>query len=292
MSKDVSVLVVIYGCFGRSYEITRTNHEQKIFSVLRQEGIAFQRVYIDNVVNQIDGVDVSEYNFSQDAPDTLIRLNQPELDAAIIDEYTSFENLFSAPYYNDSVRFSALRNSFLESKVAEQLYKMDESVHYTIVFNSDLWFEKDWNLCWQFCDEIVVGDQNPAHGYTNGFYSGPREKVAILLDSFKTLGDLKPIDFEHVSWLRSEKHGITVLKEDFRFLKIRATHDPAYMGMWFVWSRLWKIAPDYFAKAKISFGLRMKYFILKLPADVWRIVFLRVKVLFKQSAKKVMFFRR
>ena len=163
---------------------------------------------------------------------------------------------------------------------------------YTIVFNCDFWFESHWNQRWQFQDEIIVGDQNPAHGYTNGFYSGPREKVAILLDSFKTLGDLKPIDFEHLSWLRGEQSGTTLQEEDFRFLKIRATHDPAYMSMWFVWSRIWLIAPVYFAKAKISTGKKIKYFVLKLPADASRIAMLRAKVLIKKLAKKAMLFKR
>lgn len=234
----VNILVIVYGCLGRSLHITNKNHLKKIFGVLGKNEIQYQTCYINNNVKEIDGCKV-DFTF-EDLPNVLNAdfrntFEQHEIDFEIMKHYPNYKDLFGKPtnwkFPHDYIKQTGMnpyRNSYLETMVSEFICSKKENFSHTLVFCSDLWFDRDFDLNWVKSNVVYVSDFNPAQGYTNGFYFGKIEDVGNLLNSFYELNTLAKKDYEYVIKRNSELKSIHIEEIDYRFLKIRADGNPAY----------------------------------------------------------------
>lgn len=284
MSKqNPPVIIVTYGCLLRSYRLTHSNHEEKIYKPLKEAHIEFHKVYIDNIVQQIDGVTIADLDTSYPKPNRCVTLFQEQIDRVILENIDSLNSLFTSPYYDANERkVHALRNSYLEFKVAEFLESVASSYDFAIVVNSDLWFDKKINPIWCQGREVVLSDQNPGAGFTNGFYCGNLNAVSQLLNTYNHIQEIKPIDYEYSLKWQSEKLNITINEENIRFLKIRATGEPAYQQIDFLWQKISHIAPDFFLKATIPLGRKFHFFAFAYPYSILFNTAKRLKVIVKQ----------
>lgn len=94
-------------------------------------------------------------------------------------------------------------------------------------------------------DSLIVSDQNPACGYTNGFYFGGINDVSKLINSFYSLRQIATLDYEHLLKTNAEQNSIKVKEEHYRFLKIRANKKPAYQKRGGIWPKISHILNDY-----------------------------------------------
>ena len=202
----------------------------------------------------------------------------------ILTTYPNAKDVFDASYYSDLTRRSALRNSFLETQVADCLKRYKAISDYAIVINTDLWFDQRWKPEWLDTNSIIVGDQNPAAGYTNGFYSGPIDEVSLLLSSFDSLSNYPLRDFESISLHRGNEFNLPISQQNFRFLKIRASCEPAYQTLGFLWPKIRHIAKYYYWSAKIPTTLKIRYCTVKFPVDFTKGLY----VSFKSGVKQVL----
>lgn len=232
----VNILVIVYGCLGRSLHITNKNHLKKIFGVLDENKTKYQTCYINNNIKEIDGY-TTDFTF-EDLPNVLNAdfrntFEQHEIDFAIIKHYPNYKDLFRKPPVGpcDYVKKHGLnpyRNSYLETMVSEFIRSKKENFSHTLAFCSDLWFDREFDLNWVKSNVVYVSDFNPAQGYTNGFYFGKSEDVGNLLNSFYNLDILAKKDYEYIIKKNSELQSIQIEETDYRFLKIRADGSPAY----------------------------------------------------------------
>lgn len=281
MHLQKQILVVVFGCFRRSFRISQPNQKRKIFDVLTKENIGWQLVYVDNDIDFIDGVQVDHSDKHHFADARIVRLTQTTIDERIKEAYPSFFGLFNAPHYTDDKRLAALRNSYLETEVASLLGEYESRFQYSIVFCADYWFEKEWNIAWMNSTEIIISDQNPAAGYTNGFYSGPTKLLSKFLNSFGSFNSFKPLDYEHILLHRSEEYALPIQVVNFRFLKIRATGEPAYQENKRLWARVHHIAVDYFLTADLPIRQKLRFFFDRPLVKFGRYDFRRLKNLWR-----------
>ena len=242
----LNILVIIYGCLGRSLHITNKNHLKKIFGVLDENKANYQTCYINNNVKEIDGCKV-DCTF-EDLPNILNAdfrntFEQHEIDFEITKYYPNYKDLFKKPPdydcdYVEKYGLNPYRNSYLETMVSEFIRSRKENFSHTLAFCSDFWFDKEFDLNWVKSNKVYVSDFNPGHGYTNGFYFGNSEDVGNLLNSFYNLNILAKTDYEYIIKKNSELHSIQIEEIDYKFLKIRAWGTPAYKPNANLWGRV------------------------------------------------------
>lgn len=277
--KNPKTLVLVYGCFSRSFNITQSNHHRRVFAILENADLDFEVIHLDNLVEEIDGIRVAGYNHDQDTVLQKVILEQPRLDSKIRSDYPNYRRFFNTPYYTDQRKLFAMRNSLLETMVASLLNKFSSDFKYAIVYNSDFWFDKPWRVDWVKNKDVIISDQNPGNGLTNGFYSGPINSVSKLLDSFGTLEETAGVDFERILLENSRKKGVRVTAIPFRFLKIRASKRPAYMDFPF-WPKIQRIQHDYYLRASIPFRMKLFHFLCRTPIGY-------VKSIYRKSEKLI-----
>lgn len=258
MENETSLLVVIYGCLGRSLHLTNQNHLSKIFKIFDKTRIHYQTCYVDNSVNGIDGVvaDVSYTKLkSVSNADFRITMTQQEIDNKIFSVYPNYLDETWGIRYSKSGSLNPYRNSYIETIVSEFIGTHEKKFTHSLVFNSDLWFDKKFNLNWIDSDYLFVSDTNPAKtGYTNGFYFGKIVDVKNLLNLFYNLDILATKDYEYAIKKNSQIYSLPIKQINYRFLKIRANGKPAYNcrrnGR--IWSRIRHIYTDFKKHCKID----------------------------------------
>lgn len=229
----IKLLIVFYGCLSRSLHITYDNHKDKILSSL--QGIDYDLCYINNQVNFIDGLEVTSFDRKQIKYDYFLEFDQSLVDRKILELYPNYINLFRKPPqhpvdYIERHGLNPFRNSFLETQVSEFILSKQNQYSHCLVACADNWFESPISLDWNFRDHVIVSDQNPADGYTNGFYFGQLKSVGKLINTFYNLNSDATKDFEYLFKCNANRHNISIVEKNYRFLKIRASGDPAYLN--------------------------------------------------------------
>lgn len=226
----IKLLIVFYGCLSRSLHITYDNHKDKILSSL--QGIDYNLCYINNQVNFIDGSQVTSFDRKQIKYDYFLEFDQSLVDRKILELYPNYINLFRK-YPVDYIGGHGLnpfRNSFLETQVSEFILSKQNQYSHCLVACTDNWFKSPISLDWNFRDHVIVSDQNPAGGYTNGFYFGQLKSVGKLINTFYNLNSDAKKDFEYLLKCNANRHNISIVEKNYRFLKIRASGEPAYLN--------------------------------------------------------------
>jgi hypothetical protein len=249
----IKLLVVVYGCLSRSLTITHKNHQQKIFNILNENLIQYKTCYVNNRVNCIDGKNVNEDFKELISPDYFVEFNQSLIDSYVIELYPNYKKFFRKPpdHPIDYIKKNGLnpyRNSFIETQVSEFALSKETQYTHCLAFCADNWFDKDFPLNWINNGSVIVSDQNPADGYTNGLYLGKLNLVAKLMNTFYNLKTDAVKDFEYLLKCNSERHKIDVVEKDFKFLKIRACGAPAYSNSSKLGKSLSYIINDYCPK--------------------------------------------
>lgn len=237
-----SVAVVIFGCLGRSLHITHKNHEEKIFNNLPKPHEIF---YINNQVKIIDGQELSNEFKKLISPTLITEVTQEHIDSEITRLHPNYRSYFR-PNYIKKAGINPLRNSYIETMASELLNSIHLRKHsHAVVFCSDFWFEKEFSESWLRGGKVVVSNQNPAEGYTNGLYIGEKKMVGDLLNSFSFLGSLAQRDYEKIIELNARKNKIPVIEKSIKFLKIRANGEPAYKHSNKIWEKICHIEREY-----------------------------------------------
>ena len=245
------ILVVVFGCLSRSLNITYKNHIEKIFSILDANSINYSTCYINNKVTKIDGVKVSDDFKNKIQPDYFLEFSQYFIDSQILKYHPNYKTLYfrkppaSRTDYVEVFGISPFRNSFIETSCSEFMDSKKDHFTHCLAFCSDHWFEKDFQLNWLKSNSLIVSDQNPGRGYTNGFYFGGINDVSKLINSFYSLRQIATLDYEHLLKANAEQNSIKVKEEHYRFLKIRANKQPAYQKRGGIWPKISHILNDY-----------------------------------------------
>ncbi len=247
----IKILVVVFGCLSRSLNITYKNHIEKIFSILDANSINYSTCYMNNKVTKIDGVKVGDDFKHKIQPDYFLEFSQDFVDSQILKYHPNYKTLYfrKAPIsdtdYVEIFGISPFRNSFIETSCSEFMDSKKDHFTHCLAFCSDHWFEKDFQLNWMKSNSLIVSDQNPARGYTNGFYFGSIDDVSKLINSFYSLRQIATLDYEHLLKANAEQNSIKVKEEHYRFLKIRANKKPAYQKRGGIWPKISHILNDY-----------------------------------------------
>ena len=267
MKSKNNILVVIFGCLGRSLHYTNINHVEKIFDTLSDNNISYKTCYINNDVDKIDGVrsDTSYKKFKNVVNSHFKKtISQNEIDSIILKKYPKYKSLFGQiggdnnyeRNYIEQYGLNPIRNSYIETLASEYINQNKSEFSHSLVFCSDLWFDKKLDINWFNETHVIVSDVNPGDGYTNGFYFGKSSDIDKLLNSFGNLSKLATHDYERIIKNNSKIHSISVRPKKYRFLKIRATGKRAYncRGMRrTVWKKIRHIESDFFEKTKKKF---------------------------------------
>ena len=227
----MKVVVAVYGCLNRSFHITGTNHIDKIFKPLETNRVEYDMLFVNNHVEKIDSTNVNHRDKIWDKFTRTARVVTYEQQHALneLNNTHDVSELFDVSWYNTAVKRRAALNSYLETRTARELSKYDHDK--AIVFCSDLWFDREFNIDWlEENNIIIVGDQNNgSSGMTNGFYCGDTQHISQLLDTFYDLHGLsRRSDYERMLRYNAERHDISYESIPYRFLKIRANGDVAY----------------------------------------------------------------
>ena len=239
----MKLCIVVYGCLSRSLGINIHNHNKKILTPIKRYNMDYDIYYINNNVKNIDGIEVTRFDDKQIKLKHFFEYDQKYIDEIICNKFPDYKSFFRKEYI-EKFGLNPIRNAFLESKVSELLKKKDYT--YAIAFCSDLWFEKEIDMTWSYDSRVIISDQNPADGYTNGFYFGKREYIANLLDLFFNLRVNAKRDYENLIKKNAINFSIPIEIKNYRFLKIRADGSPAYKNIYpWLWNRVKHIEEDY-----------------------------------------------
>lgn len=243
----IKLLIIFYGCLSRSLHTTFNNHKDKILSPLQE--IDHDLCYINNQVNFIDGMEVTSFDRKQIKYDYFLDFDQSFVDSKILELYPFYKKLFRKPPlhpidYVERHGLNPFRNSFLETQVSEFILSKKKLYSHCLVSCADNWFEKSISLDWNFHDHVIVSDQNPADGYTNGFYFGELQSVANLINTFYNLSLNAKKDFEYLLKCNANHHNISIVEKNYRFLKIRACGKPAHLN---TGGKVWKAVNHIFS---------------------------------------------
>jgi len=249
---SINILIVVYGCLSRSLNITHQNHQNQIFNVFKSRGITYSTCYINNHVNEIDGIVVKPFDVPSVSADHYITITQKHIDEKIFQQYPNFNKFFrnipGKKSYIDTFGINPLRNSFIETMASNFIKSNHKKYSHCLAFCADNWFGDPIHLNYINDDHLIVSDQNPASGYTNGFYFGECKLVSQLINTFNNLGSDAIHDFEYLLKCNAQRHKISILEEKYRFLKIRSSGIPAYFelkGIAKRWSRVEHILSEY-----------------------------------------------
>jgi len=231
MKNELKLLIVFYGCLSRSLHITSDNHKDKILQPLKD--IDYDICYVNNQVDSIDDIKVKLFDRNQIKYNFFLEFDQSFIDQKILYNYPNYQQLFRKPPqhkfdYVERHGLNPFRNSFIETQVSEFILSKQNQYSHCLVAGSDNWFDKSISLDWNFHDHVILSDQNPADGYTNGFYFGKLQSVANLINTFYNLNVDATKDFEYLLKCNANRYNISVVEKNYRFLKIRSSGEPAY----------------------------------------------------------------
>ena len=227
------VSIAIIGSFCRSWRLTWPTHKQRVVDVLQAAGYSVQLYLVALEQKRVDGCpcpNATAVRALAPANAKYIAIDVSEVDQTIARRCRAPACTFSSKYYNPTNQLNALRQLYLEERVAELLRDGAASSATAVVFMSDLYLTRDLEVsairrsaassAGLVAFTTVVND---ASGYTNGYYIGSTLAVSAIMDRFALAEVMQLKDYEQGLRQAFDCHRLWRLETNQYFLKVRAT---------------------------------------------------------------------
>ena len=227
------VSIAIIGSFCRSWRLTWPTHKQRVVDVLQAAGYSVQLYLVALEQERVDGCpcpNATAVRALAPANAKYIAIDVSEVDQTIARRCRAPACTFQSKYYNPINQLNALRQLYLEERVAELLRGGAASSATAVVFMSDLYLTRDLEVsairrsaasnAGLVAFTTVVND---AFGYTNGYYIGSTLAVSAIMDRFALAEVMQLKDYEQGLRQAFDCHRLWRLETNQYFLKVRAT---------------------------------------------------------------------